>query len=76
MSKTIILDFDGTIADTFKMSVEIAHDLTGHESLVNPEVVKNLKKDSMLEVIEKLEIPKYKWPFLLYRGRKQMAKAK
>ncbi len=31
MSKTIILDFDGTIADTFNMSVEIAHDLTGHE---------------------------------------------
>ncbi|MEI9913535.1 MAG: hypothetical protein WDN66_00775 [Candidatus Saccharibacteria bacterium] len=43
-------------------------------ALIKPEVVKDLKKDSMIEVIEKLEIPKYKWPFLLYLGRKQMAR--
>ncbi|MHB1865111.1 MAG: HAD hydrolase-like protein [Candidatus Saccharimonadales bacterium] len=72
--KTIILDFDGTIADTFNMSIEIAHNLTGHASLLNPAEVKELRHDSMIQVAEKLEIPKHMWPFLLYRGRRQMAR--
>src|ERR1700721_4601769 len=56
------------------MSIEIAHNLTGHQSLIKPEEVKELKHDSLFQVAKKLEIPKYMWPFLLYRGRRQMNK--
>jgi phosphoglycolate phosphatase-like HAD superfamily hydrolase len=72
--KTIILDFDGTIADTFKLSIEIAHKLTGHESLINSIEVNKLKRDSIVEVVKKLEIPKYQLPLLIFRGRRQMTK--
>ncbi len=72
--KTIILDFDGTIADTFKISLEIAHNLTGHESLLDSKEVSALKQVTMVEVVERLGIPKLMIPFLLIRGRKQMAK--
>ena len=72
--KTIIFDFDGTIADTFKMTVEIAHNLTGHKSLIDAKEVRELKRESMIEVAERLDVPKYMWPFLIYRGRKQMGK--
>lgn len=72
--KTIIFDFDGTIADTFKMMLEIAHNLTGHKSLIDSKEVNELKHDSMVEVAERLEVPKYMWPFLVFRGRRQMSK--
>lgn len=72
--KTIIFDFDGTIADTFKMSIEIAHKLTGQQTLLDHDEIKALKKGTMVEVAEKLGIPKYKWPFLIFRGRREMSK--
>ncbi|HEY1645149.1 MAG TPA: HAD hydrolase-like protein [Candidatus Saccharimonadales bacterium] len=71
--RTIIFDFDGTIADTFKLNIEIAHQLTGHPSLINASEVKELKKASMIEVAKDLDIPKYMWPFLLFRGRRIMS---
>lgn len=73
--KTIILDFDGTIADSFKLSVNIAYQLTGHSALLNQDQIKELKNDSLVEVAKKLEVPKYMWPFLIYRGRRLMSKS-
>jgi phosphoglycolate phosphatase-like HAD superfamily hydrolase len=70
--KIIIFDFDGTIADTFALTIDIAHKLTGHESLLNPKIIIELKRDSLVKVAKKLKIPKYKWPFLIYKGRKEM----
>ena len=72
--KYIIFDFDGTIADTFKLSIEIAHNLTGHPSLLDPIIVEELKHESLIDTVAKLGPAKRRWPILLIRGRRQMAK--
>jgi phosphoglycolate phosphatase len=72
--RTIIFDFDGTIGDSFKVAVEIAHEMTHRSQLVMPEEVVRLRKLRMIEVARELELPKRRWPFLLIRGRKLMTK--
>ncbi len=45
-----------------------------HWSIINQEELDRLRRMRLLDVISELNIPKYKWPFLLYRGRKAMNK--
>jgi phosphoglycolate phosphatase-like HAD superfamily hydrolase len=72
--RAIIFDFDGTIGDSFKVAVEIAHKITHRNLLVKPEEVERLRKLHMLDVARELRLPKWQWPFLLIRGRSQMSK--
>jgi phosphoglycolate phosphatase-like HAD superfamily hydrolase len=72
--RAIIFDFDGTIGDSFKVAVEIAHTITHRNQLVMPEEVVRLRKLRMLEVARELKLSKWQWPFLLIRGRRQMTK--
>ncbi len=72
--KYIIFDFDGTIADTFKLFIEISHNLTGHPSLLDPIITEELKHENIVDAAARLGIAKHRWPILLIRGRKQMAK--
>lgn len=72
--KTVIFDFDGTLVDSFKVAIEVAHELTHREILVQPEEVVRLRKMRMLDVAKDLKLPKWQWPFLLLRGRKMMTK--
>ncbi len=72
--KYIIFDFDGTIADTFKLSIDIAHKLTGHPSLLDPLISEELKHESLIDAMIKHGPAKHRWPILLIRGRRQMAK--
>jgi phosphoglycolate phosphatase-like HAD superfamily hydrolase len=72
--RAIIFDFDGTIADSFKLTVEIVHKITHRSQLVMPEEVTRLRKLRLPEVAQELKIPKWQWPFILMRGRRQMAK--
>ena len=70
--KTIIFDFDGTIADSFSLIIEIARDLTKHPKLIDKKEIHTLKDLQLIDVAKELNIPKYKWPYLLFRGRKMM----
>jgi phosphoglycolate phosphatase-like HAD superfamily hydrolase len=72
--RAIIFDFDGTIGDSFKVAVEIGHAITHRSQLVLPEEVVRLRKLRMLDVARELKLPKWQWPFLLVRGRRQMSK--
>jgi HAD superfamily hydrolase (TIGR01549 family) len=72
--QTIILDFDGTIADSFALIVRIGHQLTHRTDLVTPEEIVRLRKLRLLEVARELRIPKWRLPLLIIRGRKAMAR--
>jgi phosphoglycolate phosphatase len=72
--RAFIFDFDGTIGDSFKVAVEIAHEITHRSQLVMPEEVARLRKLRMLDVARELKIPKWRWPMLLIRGRSLMTK--
>lgn len=72
--KTVIFDFDGTLVDSFKVAIEVAHELTGRPILVQPEEIVRLRKLRLLDVAKELELPRWQWPFLLFRGRRRMTK--
>lgn len=72
MVKAIIFDFDGTIGDSLKVVIEIAHQLTHRSQLVRPEEVARLRKLRLLNVARELRIPKWRWPILLLRGRRMI----
>ena len=72
--RTIIFDFDGTIGDSLKVTIQIGHKLTGHSLLTKPEVIEKLRGLRLIDVARELGIKKYQWPFLLYRGRRLMTK--
>jgi len=72
---TVIFDFDGTIADSFPAAIKIAHQLTKKPELANFDQVETYrdKNFGLLEAMNKLDIPKWKLPWLLLRGRKIMS---
>lgn len=69
--KTLIFDFDGTIADSFELVLEIAHELTGLPTR-NPESVAHLRQLPFIKAIRELRIPVHQVPRLLIRGRQRM----
>lgn len=74
--RAVILDFDGTIADSFSTVINIAYKLTKSPQLADIKQVELMRTNSigLKEAIESFNIPKWKWPWLLYRGKKLMAK--
>lgn len=72
--ENIIFDFDGTLADSFGLIIDIAHSLTKHPKLIDSKEVDKLRNMELVQVAKELSIPTYKWPILLYQGRKEMHK--
>jgi phosphoglycolate phosphatase-like HAD superfamily hydrolase len=72
--KTVILDFDGTIADSFGLIVRIAHHMIHRTELVTPEEIVRLRKLRLIDVARELRIPKWRWPLLIMQGRKEMGR--
>lgn len=72
--KILIFDFDGTIADSFKIFLQTLNLVTNNKYNVSPSNIKALKKLSAPEIIKKLNIKRWKLPFLVLRGRKQLSK--
>ena len=67
----IIFDFDGTLADSFPVAMDIFYALTKVERLAHPDVTR-LRDMTLLQVAKELRIPMYKVPFLLLGGRGAM----
>ena len=64
MIKTIIFDFDGTIADTFQSAIEIINSLAnkyGFKKFENEEI-KRLRSKSMRDILKELHISLFKLP--------------
>jgi len=76
MTKAIIFDFDGTIADTYSAIFKILNNLASefNYQTVNVEQLSFLKNLSSREIIQLSGIPLYKLPFLLHRVQKELAK--
>lgn len=70
--KTIIFDFDGTIADSFETIVGIFCELTGRQVPPDQAEIERLRRMPVQKVATALKIPHWRVPLLLLRGRKKM----
>lgn len=72
--KTVIFDFDGTIADSFDTVLKIANRLAlefGYTP-ARPDEIKQLQNLSSREIIQYTHVPWYKLPFILRRLKSEM----
>jgi len=69
--KTLIFDFDGTIADSFELVVDIAYELTGIPKQSDAEVAR-LRHLPLLKAAREMRIPLRMAPKLLVTGRQKM----
>lgn len=69
--KTLLFDFDGTIADSFEMMLEIAHEITGIP-IPDEEEMNRLRALPIPKIMRELHIPLLKVPKLVMQGRHQM----
>ena len=72
--KTVIFDFDGTLADTFVTTVRIFERLTKRLQPYSDEEILRLRGLTMIHLVRELRIRPWRVPWLLMRGRKLMRK--
>lgn len=70
--KTVIFDFDGTIADTLVTSVRIFEKLTRRPEPFSDEEIARFRGLTVLRVLRELRIRPWRVPWLLMRGRAMM----
>ena len=70
----IIFDFDGTIADSFDEVVRIFYHMRRNQAPLSTAEIERLRGMSLVQVVEEIHIPPWRLPWLLMRGRRQMAK--
>lgn len=70
--KTVIFDFDGTIADTFVTSVRIYEKLSKRQTPFSDEEIQRLRAMTVVELVRELRIRPWRVPLLLVRGRRMM----
>lgn len=70
--KLILFDFDGTLADTADLALEIFNEISAKYKFrsINKEELKSLKGKSIKELSKYLDIPLYRVPSLLLKGQK------
>jgi len=71
MKKTLIFDFDGTLADSFELVIDIAHELTGVPKQTEEEIAR-LRRLPVIKAARQLGIPVRKLPVMLVKGRQMM----
>jgi phosphoglycolate phosphatase len=69
--KTLIFDFDGTLADSFELAVEIAKEI-GVVGEVSKAEINNLRGLPPAKIIRELGIPLTRLPRLVVKGRQLM----
>jgi len=72
--KAIIFDFDGTLADSFKVALEITQSLTHRTELLSELEISRLRQLRLLDVAKELGLSRWRWPLLLLRGRRLMSR--
>ena len=74
MPKTVIFDFDGTIADTLDSIIEIINELSDEYGFrkVKPDEVEKLRGKRPREILKYLRISFFKLPFVVRRARKRI----
>jgi phosphoglycolate phosphatase-like HAD superfamily hydrolase len=64
----LIFDFDGTIADSFELAVDIFHTVSGRSKKLTAEEIRTLRGHSTPEILQKLGIRWWQMPRLVSRG--------
>ena len=74
--KYIIFDFDGTIADTFKLGIKISNKLALRFDyrLITQDKVEYYRGRTAQEILKEAQIPFYKFPFVVKEFRKEINK--
>lgn len=72
--KTVIFDFDGTLADSLQLIIEIFEQLTGQTTKMSKADIMKLHHLPIPKLAKKLGISWWRVPLLLYHGRDQMRK--
>ncbi len=69
--KTLIFDFDGTIADSLGVLIRVYSSLSEEFSLkeLSPTDIERLRNMAPQEILKFLNIPLFRLPFLLFKGR-------
>ncbi len=75
-NKTLIFDFDGTIADTFQLIVGISNRLSQefHYHSIKPEEIDLLKDMTTEQVIRHLRVPMMKIPMIVAKAKVELQK--
>lgn len=68
----VLFDFDGTIADSLQLVVDIYRDLLHDDRELTPQELDMLRKLSAQRVAKELGVSLWRAPLLLRRGRKIM----
>lgn len=71
--KAVIFDFDGTIADSFKVFIDALQTVIKRRQLTASEI-SDLRKSSLQEIIKKLGVKKWQLPWLATKGRREIGK--
>ena len=69
----VIFDFDGTLADSFDLAIDILAKLTRHR-LAESEDISRLRGLDVLPLIRELGLPLWQAPLLAWRARRQFAR--
>ena len=72
--KTIIFDFDGTLADSFDIIVGIIGKIAIGGKVLGSKQLDDIREHTIIEAAKILEISKLKLPFLVALGRREMSK--
>lgn len=73
MKQAVIFDFDGTVADTFGLAVDIFYHVTNRSEPLTAEKISELRELSLPQVALALGVPFWKVPYLAWRGRRLFA---
>lgn len=72
--KAIIFDFDGTIADSFEVFVNVLQQIIKRNHPLTYAEIEDLRSSSLNEIIKKLGVKKWQIPFLLVSGKREIKK--
>ena len=70
--KTIIFDFDGTIADSFVVFVETFEEVTNRKQKLTQKEIESLRGKSLRGILGHLKIKKWQIPRLVIKGKKAL----
>lgn len=68
--KAVIFDFDGTIVDSLAAVIKVFEDITKRPKRFTPKEIEELQHKDPLQIALELNIPKWKIPWLLIKGRR------
>jgi phosphoglycolate phosphatase len=72
--KAIIFDFDGTIADSFRVAIEIFEEIMQRPKPLSEKIIAGYRTLSLPEIIKALDVNRWQVPRLVIKGRREMAK--